>query len=530
VSGARAGSQHRETPVPGGRPLGEEAQPRLIHEAVALRAAQRPEALAVVAGDLTLTYAELDAHAEACAAQLSAAGTGPGSVVPVLLSRSVRLVTTLLGILKCGAAYAALDRRWPERRLASLISGLPAPVLAGDALPGAVALPLWAPPQPEPGGPVPPVVRAVPARLPDDGSSPAAVFFTSGTSGVPKGVLSPHRATTRLFRTPGFATFGPGRVMTQAAPVSWDAFSLELWSMLATGGTTAIVESDYLMPRQLRAMIADNGVDTVWLTASLLNLFLDEDPGCFAGLAQVITGGERLSVPHVRAFLDAHPGIALVNGYGPVESCVFATTHRIRPADCDAPSGIPVGRAVPGTRVHLLEGTQPAPPGAVAEICLAGEGLADGYLGDAGATAAVFVVADIDGVPTRLYRTGDLGARDGDGVLHYHGRKDLQVKVAGHRIEPGEIEARTREVPGVRDCVAVPLPGPGGAFTGLALHYTASPDTEPPLEPAALRRSLAAVLPPYMVPHRIHVRDRLPMTPQGKPDRKALAAQPATRS
>ncbi|MGW5652952.1 amino acid adenylation domain-containing protein [Streptomyces humi] len=499
--------------------------PRLIHEAFARQAARRPEATAVVCGERSLGYGELDALAAGWADALAALGAGPGTVVPVLLPRSPELVAALLAVLRCGAAYAALDPKWPARRLADVIASLAPPVIVGRARPDGADAPLWSPPAP--GVPLPRSGPAATVLSPADGSSPAMVFFTSGTSGSPKGVLSPHRATTRLFPEgeAGFAAFGAGHAMAQAAPASWDAFGLEVWSMLTTGGTTVIAEGDHLMPHRLRALIRRHHVDTVWLTASLFNLFVDEDSGCFTGLGQVITGGERLSVPHVRAFLAEHRDIVLLNGYGPVESCVFATTHRVGPADCATPTGIPVGRPVPGTDVLVMDGDERVPRGTTGEICLAGDGLAHGYLGDRAATAAAFVELTVDGVRTRLYRTGDLGFEDDAGVLHYRGRKDLQVKVAGHRVEPGEIEAHVREVPGVRDCVAVPVPGPDGSYSGVHLFYTAAPGHEPPLEPRALRAALSRALPAYLVPRRVHRRDSLPYTKQGKPDRSALAAR-----
>ncbi|MFB7495963.1 amino acid adenylation domain-containing protein [Streptomyces sp. NPDC056161] len=512
----------------GGSSAAGPAASRLVHEAVARQAVLRPGTTAVVGTDVSLSYGELDARAQAWAAALAERGAGPGTVVPVLLPRSPRLVTALLAVLKCGAAYAALDPRWPEERLTRLIAATAPPVVVADQPQAGAGTPWWRPPaldEPLPHGPADgpvPSPAPSPVSLPRDGSATAMLFFTSGTSGTPKGVLSPHRATTRLFTPPGFASFGAGRVMMQAAPASWDAYGLEVWSMLTTGGTTVIAEGEYLMPRRLRALTERHRVDTVWLTASLFNLFVDEDPGCFTGLTQVITGGERLSVPHVRAFLAAHPGIALVNGYGPVESCVFATAHRVRAADCDIPTGIPVGTPVPRTRVLVLDGDLQVPPGVTGEICLAGEGLADGYLGDADATAAVFVEVPVDGVPTRVYRTGDLGSLDDDGVLHYRGRQDLQVKVAGHRLEPGDVEAHAREVPGVRDCAAVPVAGPDGTYTGMSLFYTADPAHEPVLEPRLLRAALARRVPAYMVPRRVLRRAALPYTDQGKPDRAAL--------
>jgi len=494
---------------------------RLIHEAVTRQVLSSPEATAVISGEQRFTYLQLETQAEEYAARLRGQGVGPGHRVPVVLPRSARLVAVLLGVLKCGAAYAALDRRWPAPRLEQLVRGLRPPLVVADAAVPDAGVPVWTPDQDARWDGVVEPDPLVAGSASTDGSSIASLFFTSGTTGTPKGVLSPHRATTRLFRAPTFAMFGPGRVMAQTAPVSWDAFSLELWGMLTTGGTIVIHEGDYFLPAGLRQLVETAEVDTVWLTSSLLNLFVDEDIQCFAGVRQVLTGGERLSVPHVRAFLAEYPETALINGYGPVESCVFATTHRVRPADCDLPYGIPIGRPVPETGVHLLDGTRPVPAGEVGEICLSGAGLAHGYLDDPRATAERFVTLPLDDQPTEIYRTGDLGTVDSTGVLHFRGREDRQVKVAGHRIEPTEIEAAARAVPGVTDCAVVPVPGrDGGAVTRLVLFYTADARRRP--APRELRRALSAVLPRHMVPHQAEPLDALPVTDHGKLDRAGL--------
>ncbi|GAA2943680.1 amino acid adenylation domain-containing protein [Streptomyces enissocaesilis] len=502
------------------------ADPRLIHEAVAGRARLHPSAVAVVHRGERLDYAALDATAELYARSLRAAGVGPGATVPVLLPRSARLVAVLLAVLKCGAAYAALDHRWPPERINRITAVLRSPVMAAETgAPG--NLPGWTVPEesPAPTGRRRGTTPSAGPPLPAGSSRAATVFFTSGSSGDPKKVLSPHRATTRLFRGAGWADFGPGRVVLQAAPVSWDAFSLELWGPLTTGGTTVIADTDYLLPDTLAELVAAAGVDTVWLTSSLFNLLVDEeDPRrpCFTGLRQVLTGGERLSPDHVARFLARYPEITLINGYGPVENCVFATTHRVTPADCAAPGGIPIGLPVPGTSVHVLAGDQALPPGTVGEICLAGEGLAAGYLGDADATAAAFPTIVLDGAPVRVYRTGDLGLLDPGGVLHFRGRTDLQVKISGHRVEPGEIESAARRLPGVREAAVVAVPAPGGGHDRLAMFYTADAPTAP--APPSVRRALADRLPRYLVPHSVHRRAVLPITATGKLDRGSLLA------
>ena len=471
-----------------------------------------------MAGDRTVTYAELDETADRWAHDLAAAGAGPRRYVPVLVPRSPELVIALLSVLKTGAAYALLDPAWPAGRLREVVAQLDAPLvcLPDDPRAAALGVPLWHPP-------------SVPADHTDfrpaatGSAAPCCVFFTSGTTGTPKGVVSPHEATTRLFRAGTFARFGPATVTPLAAAMPWDAFSLELWSALLNGGTSVVVAEPYLSAEALRGAVRDHGADTVWLTSSLFNMVVDEDLDAFDGLRQVMTGGERLSPPHVRAFLARHPAVALINGYGPVESTVFATTHRIGPDDCDLPGGIPVGTPVPGTGVHVLDGDRPCDPGEEGEICVSGDGLAVGYLGDDDLTAQRFPVVVLGGVPVRVYRTGDLGVRDRDGVLHFRGRLDRQVKIRGHRVEPAEVERQVEALlPAVRRCRVVPRGDAGGAVSEL-LAFCVPHCVGDRLPDAAdvLRRSLA----PHHRPAAVVVVQRLPVTANGKLDEAALLAE-----
>jgi D-alanine--poly(phosphoribitol) ligase subunit 1 len=498
----------------------------LIHEAVERQAQLRPDGTAIVHRDERVSYRTLTAAAEQYAAELARRGVGPGQIVPVLLPRSARLVAVLLAVLRRGAAYAALDPDWPAPRVSAILAQLRASLLVTD--PGVAGGPVqaWRPP-PEPLAAV--ARRGDRARPPaTDPATAACIFFTSGTTGVPKAVVSPHRATTRLFTPGGPLEFGPGTVMPQAASIPWDAFSLELWGMLLTGGTAVLVDERALLPDTLGELVRGEGVNTVWLTAALFNLFVEADLASFAGTRRVFIGGERLSPAHVREFLLRHPDIALVNGYGPVESCVFATTHPISLADCDAPTGIPLGRPVPGTEVHVLDDGRACPPGRRGEICIGGDGLAIGYLDDRAQTAARFVELEVGGARRRLYRSGDLGHLDGDGVLHFHGRADRQVKIHGHRVEPAEVEHAARRIPGVGQCAAVPVPDSSGAPVRLALFYTVAAGETAPApgatdqDPLAVRRLLAERLPSHLVPHAAQRVDAIPVTAYGKVDTRRL--------
>ncbi|MET8938166.1 AMP-binding protein [Streptomyces rubiginosohelvolus] len=487
-----------------------------LHGAVARWAVRTPAATAVVHGARRLSYAELDRAADARAGSLARRGVVAGDLVPVLLPRGTELIVSVLAVLKLGAAYALLDPAWPDGRIREVTDRLGARlIVTGDPDCERSGLPVWSPAEAVSGVPVRvggDVASAAPVPVGGEVSSdaPACVFFTSGTTGRPKGVLSPHRATARLVRPDTFARFGPATVIPLAAALPWDAFSLELWAALLSGGTSLVVDEPYLSGQALREAVAVHGADTVWLTSSLLNMVVDEDPDAFLGLAQVITGGERLSVPHVRAFVRRHPGIALINGYGPVESTVFATTHRVTEADCDLPGGIPVGRPVPGTRIHVIDG----------EICVAGDGLALRYLGEPELTEAKFPRVRVDGEDVRVYRTGDLGRLDENGVLHYGGRADRQVKVRGHRVEPAEVERRIQDLlPAVRDCRVVAHRNAAGNTEGLVAFCVPERPGDPLSGAAA---TLAAELVAYQRPDAVLAVAGFPLTAQGKLDERAL--------
>jgi D-alanine--poly(phosphoribitol) ligase subunit 1 len=508
----------------------------LIHRAVARQALLRPDATALIHQGQPIAYKTLDLAARRYAAELAAMGVGVGHVVPMLLPRSAQLVALQLAALKCGAAYAGLDRRWPEDRVNAILEHVAPVLVVTDEPASAGRFRAYTPPT-EDLHQAAGMVRAtggtesfVPVEL--TGAAPATVFFTSGTTGAPKGVVSPHQAVTRLFGPGGLAGFGAGHATPQAAPLPWDMYAFELWGQLTRGGTTVLVEDDHFLPSSLRELVRTAGVDTLWITTSLFNLFVDEDPGCFVGLRQVLTGGEKLSPGHVRAFLLRHPGIPLRNGYGPAESCMLTTTHLLCLKDCDVPGGVPVGSAVAGTTVLVLdEHDQPCAAEEPGEICIAGEGLATCYLGNSELTAEKFPTIGFNGASLRVYRTGDIGCFDSAGVLHFRGRRDRQIKISGHRVELLEIEVTARGLAGVRDCVALPLTGADGQVKRLALFYLTNPaDAEeadlgaasPAFDPLQVRAQLTSLLPGYAVPGVVRWLERFPVTPNGKLDRNEL--------
>lgn len=462
-------------------------------------AARRPDAVALVAGEVRVTYRELDMASDRWAAELAALGAGPGHVVPVALPRSVRLVTVLLGVLKAGAAATVLDPAWPTERLTGLMGQLGAEFVVAD---GEIAgLPVVR--EGTGSGPVP-----LDRVSPDD---PCLLFFTSGSTGTPKGALVPHAGLAGLFAPPRFAAFGPGAVMPLAAALPWDMAAMELWGMLATGGTSVLIESSPLTSRQLRALVADSGCTLMWLTTSLFNAFVDEDPVCFAGLRQLVVGGERLSPSHVARFLRRHPSIELINGYGPVEVTCLSATHRVTLADTERRYGIPIGTPVPYTELFVVDGERECADGEVGELWAAGPRVALRYVGDHPANTTAFR----EWRGRRFYRTGDLVVRE-DGLLHFIGRADRQLKINGHRVEPAEVERAASVVPGVRTAVAVPL-GEDRPH-GLALFVSGAA-----AQPVA--DQLARTLPAYLRPMVIRQVTDFPVTANGKLDQARLLGE-----
>ncbi|WP_063771018.1 non-ribosomal peptide synthetase [Streptacidiphilus neutrinimicus] len=499
----------------------------LFREAAALT----PDAVAVRDGSHTLTYGQLADAAAEQARLLTAAGVRPGDRVVVGVERSVAEAVAVLGVTWAGAAYVGLDPELPESHLvklldrarpaAALVGAVDGPAAGRFAGLGVPAVATWRPDwEPVPAGTVP-TAPADPARL-------AYVAFTSGSTGQPKGVCVPHRAVIRLIHEAGYVRLGKGERMLRLAPLSFDASTLELWGALLTGASLEVHPAGLASPTELGAFLKERGITVAWLTAGLFRLVEEFAPDSLRGLHQLLTGGDVVPHEHTARVLSRHPGIVITNGYGPTENTTFTTTHSVlRAEDVDGP--LPIGRPVPGTRVYVLDARRRLlPPGAVGELYTGGAGLADGYLGDEAETARVFGHLSPD-VPERLYRTGDLVRIDAKGRLHFLGRADDQVKLRGYRVELSAISDVLSEHPEVQDAVVTVTDG-GGADKRLVAAVVLVPEAA--VDAVALRDLLAEKLPSYMIPNLWAVVDRLPVTANGKVDRRALAAVagPARRS
>ncbi|HVH13031.1 MAG TPA: amino acid adenylation domain-containing protein, partial [Longimicrobium sp.] len=493
-----------------------------VHELVEAQARRTPDAVAVSCGDRHLTYGELDARANQAAHLLRRHGVGPDVLVGVYMERSLALIVGMLGVLKAGGAYVPLDLAYPAERLAFMAADAGVRVIITqerlvDHLPhvgaGLVCIDRD---------------REVIARHPEhapfvetSADDLAYVIYTSGSTGTPKGTEVPHRAIPGFFRGVDYVSYDAGQVHLQHASLSWDAHALELWTALLTGATCVIYPGRASEPVGLGQQVRDHGVTVLWLSAAYFNLIIDTSPEILAGVRQIMTGGEAVSVPHVRRALELNPSLRLVNGYGPSECTVFASCHVIEPG-FDAPA-VPIGTPIGDRRILLLDDRFGlVPQGVAGELCIGGPAVARGYLGRPALTAEKFIPDPFAiGPGARLYRTGDRVRWRADGVLEFVGRVDFQVKIRGFRVEPGEVEAALLADARVREAaVTVREDTPGDRR--LVAYAVAADGIE--LTGAELRSALQARLPEYMVPSAFVVLDAMPLGRTGKIDRRALPA------
>ncbi|MES1242897.1 MAG: amino acid adenylation domain-containing protein, partial [Acidobacteriota bacterium] len=488
-----------------------------IHELIEEHSRRAPEALALRWTGGEMTYAELDARAEALAEVLAAEGVGPDQLVGLCLERSPEAIVAIVAILKAGGAFAPLDPAYPEDRLAFMLEDTAAPVLITrrrllGRLPSNPAKVICWEDLPSLQS-----LRSFVSLSPSPDNL-AYVMYTSGSTGRPKGVAVTHRDVVRLARSSRFADFGTDHVFLHMGPLSFDATTLEVGYSLLNGSAMAVLPPETPSLQELGEFLVSQGVTAAWITAGLFQQMVESQLENLSKLRLILSGGDVLSPAHVARVLEAaptSPSITVVNGYGPTESTVFTSCHPMRsPAEVESP--LPIGRPIGNTRVAVVDRQlQLAPPGVEGELWIGGDGLARGYLHRPELTAERFVPDPFWGDGERLYRTGDLVRWRADGLLEFLGRVDFQVKLRGFRVELEEIEAALASHPEV-SAASVVVQGEGGDKRLVA--FWTGEASEPDF-----RAFLGGRLPSYMVPAAFVRLDALPLNANGKVDRKALA-------
>ncbi|WP_217441728.1 non-ribosomal peptide synthetase [Myxococcus sp. CA039A] len=485
--------------------------------------ARAPDSVALLFGDTSLTYRQLDERSNQLAWHLRSLGVRTDSRVAIAIERSAELIIALVAILKAGAAYVPLDTKYPRERIAFMLEDAQPQVLIST--------------------------RAVLDKVPADGltcvlldevsltNSPtealpssalpeslAYIDFTSGSTGKPKGVGCTHSGVIHTLIGVDFTHLGPEQTHLLLAPISFDATTFEIWGALLHGARLVVLPPQAPSLEELFQTVARHGVTTLWATSGLFSQLVESRLPAPPSLQRVLTGGDIVSPLHVRRALQDW-GISVTNCYGPTESTVFATTFLVaRPEDVGAT--VPIGKPTNGTRLLVLDSSlQPVPIGIIGELFIGGDGLARGYVGQPSLTAERFIPDPFSSVPgARLYRSGDLVRWSHDGTLAFIGRADAQVKVRGFRIELPEVEAAMLTHPSIREAIAIAREDVPG--DKRLVGYFVGDD----LDAVSLRAFLKSRLPEYMVPSSLLRLDALPLTSNAKIDRKALPPPEAVLS
>jgi amino acid adenylation domain-containing protein len=507
---------------------------KCVHELFEEQAARTPEAVAVVSEGISYSYGELNRRANQLAHYLRGLGVKPDNRVAICAERGFDLIVALLGVLKAGAAYLPLDPDYPIDRLSFMLRDSEAvAVLAQNRFLGRVlevgpSLPVLSLDDPSP------LWKGQPESNVDSGAVGlnslhlAYVMYTSGSTGQPKGVMIPHRAINRLVLNNGYAKIEPGDRVAFAANPAFDASTVEVWAPLLNGGSIVVIDKAVLLdPARFGEVLRSQQISLLWLTVGLFNQYAETMAKDFAFVRTLMVGGDSLNVGAIARVLRSGRPQHLLNGYGPTETTTFATTYKIDAVRDDARS-IPIGRPIANTQTYILDALRnPVPVGVPGELYIGGAGVARGYLNRPELTAERFLPDPFASEPeARMYRTGDLVRWLSDGDLEFLGRNDFQVKIRGFRIELGEIEARLAEHPAVREVVVLARKDTPGEQR-LVAYYTASPNHEPKegtVDAQQFRSHLSSSLPDYMIPAAFVRLESLPLTFNGKLDRKALPA------
>ena len=484
---------------------------------------QRPEATALLFEEEQLSYRELHEQSDKLAWYLRSKGVKEGTMVPLCMERSVQLIVSILAILKAGGAYVPVDPAYPQDRIRYMLEDTRSELILTNSaqllmlreeVPATELVCVDEMMELLTATPIPKLVIST------NPESLAYIIYTSGSTGQPKGVMVTHRNVTSLAMGGDYVELSAADVILSTGSPSFDATTVEYWGMLLNGGQLVLYPEKKMLDNQLlKQEIWQRGVTKMFFTTSWFNQLVDDEIGVFKGLNALMVGGEKISEEHIQKFKAAYPATKILNVYGPTENTGFSLRWNI--ITVEPGSTIPIGHPLGNRTAYILSSEgQLLPAGVIGELYVGGAGVALGYLNKPALTVEKFVPDPFSNTPgARLYRTGDLARRQPDGAVVYVGRIDDQVKIHGHRIEPGEIESILLQYPDVKQAVVlmqlkatddkylVAYIVPQGAF-----------------DKAALTDYLKSRLPAYMIPSQLVSLEKIPLTSNGKADKKALRA------
>jgi amino acid adenylation domain-containing protein len=495
---------------------------RLVHELIEDQVKRAPDAIAVISEQEELTYGELSARANQLAHHLRGLQVSPDRIVGIAMHRSVDMIVAMLAALKAGVAYVPIDPSLPTERLTYLLDDTQCEVVLTHSelrsvLPGRAMQVIcldtdW-----------PIISRHDRGNLRNVATSKnlAYVMYTSGSTGKPKGVATEHSALNWLIWNLDIASINSTDVVAQASNPSFDAIVFEVWGALVNGATLVIVEKDTLLSgEELAAQIRDKGISVLYLTAALFTQVASREPKAFSTMRLVLCGGEAIDAKWAEKVLEAGGPSILIHEYGPTETTVFSSFYLIEETGREAKS-LPVGRILNNTKGYVVDDRfEPVPVGVIGELYIGGDGLARGYLNAPSQTAERFVPNPYGTKGgEQLYRTGDLVRYLPNGEIEFAGRKDHQVKVRGYRIELAEIEEALGQHAEIVEAVVVVDEDESGEKRLVSYLIPAADST---LSISDLRSFLKQKLPDYMIPSVFVMLEEIPLTPNGKVDRRAL--------
>ncbi|WP_250634974.1 non-ribosomal peptide synthetase [Bacillus subtilis] len=478
-----------------------------------MQAEQTPSAVAIVSDTQVFTYEDLNSWANQIASVLQIKGVGPDSVVALLTGRTPELIAGMLGILKAGGAYLPIASDLPVERIAYMLSDSGAALLLQSEKTEKQLLDIECEQII-----IEDIQKQGKTKNVDSSAGPhslAYIIYTSGSTGKPKGVMIEQRSVIRLVKNSNYITFTPEDRLLMTSSIGFDVGSFEIFGPLLNGAALHLSDQQtFLDSHQLKRYIEHQGITTIWLTSSLFNHLTEQNEQTFSQLKHLIIGGEALSPSHVNRIRNVCPEVSIWNGYGPTENTTFSTCLHIQKTyELSIPIGRPVGNS---TAFILNQWGVLQPVGAVGELCVGGDGVARGYLGRPDLTKEKFVPHPF-APGDRLYRTGDLARWLPDGTIEYVGRIDDQVKVRGYRVELGEIESALRQIDGVKEAAVLARTAQTGSKELFGyISVKAGTNAE------QVRSLLARSLPNYMIPAYIIEMETLPLTSNGKLNRKAL--------